>query len=649
MDERQRGRPPKSSPNWTRFIWIAIFWLIILYLFRAYNPSSPTLKLSYTEFRNKVSSGQVTAVVIDGDQITGTFKKAVQVAVKGPAGQAINTSNDNANPPKKQTRSYKEFTTVMPSFAGPQVLSLLEKNDVKITSKSKSGHWLSSLLIGLLPWLLIIGFFVYTSKKMRGMGGMGGGGPFGFGKSKAKLYTKSSSNITFKDVAGLTNAKKELTEIIEFLKEPSKFRALGGKLPKGVLLAGPPGTGKTLMARASAGEANVPFYSISGSEFIEMFVGVGASRVRDMFENAKKDAPAIIFIDEIDSIGRVRGTGLGGGHDEREQTLNQILSEMDGFTPQQSVVVMAATNRPDVLDPALVRPGRFDRRVTLDLPHKKARHDILQIHVRRVPLSDDVDLGVLADMTVGFSGADLENLVNEAALLAARKDKKIVEGEDFEQARDKIILGLEREDLIQDEEKKAIAYHEAGHTLLAKMLPGVDPLQKVSIIPRGHSLGATEQIPEEDRHNYSRSYLLSRITIMLGGRVAEKLVYEDITTGAGDDLKKASQIARRMVCQWGMSDRVGAVTFRRGEEHPFLGREMTENKDFSEHMAQVIDEEVQRIIGDCEEKAIALLKGNRDKLDALADALMEHETMDWREVDHVLGDIDEARRLRHSS
>ncbi|MEJ2726313.1 MAG: ATP-dependent zinc metalloprotease FtsH, partial [Deltaproteobacteria bacterium] len=491
-----------------------------------------------------------------------------------------------------------------------------------IQAKTKQKSWFSTLLIGLLPWLLIIGIFLYMRKRVGGMGGAGGG-LFGFGKSKAKLYTKSSSNVTFEDVAGLANAKKELSEIVDFLKDPSKFRTLGGKLPRGVLLAGPPGTGKTLMARAAAGEADVPFYSISGSEFIEMFVGVGASRVRDMFERAKKDAPAIIFIDEIDSIGRVRGTGLGGGHDEREQTLNQILSEMDGFEAHQSVVVLAATNRPDILDPALVRPGRFDRQVTLDLPQREARKEILQIHARQVRMADHVDLGVMADMTVGFSGAQLENLINEAALLAARKNKTHVELEDLEQSRDKILLGLEREERISDEEKKAIAYHEAGHTLLAKLLPNVDPLQKVTIIPRGRAMGATEQIPQADRHNFSRSYLLNRIAIMLGGRVAEKIVYDDITTGAGDDLKNATQVARRMVCQWGMSERLGAMTFKQGEEHPFLGRELTEPKDFSEHTAQVIDEEVQRIVHDMEKKAREVLEPNRDKLDAIAKALFE--------------------------
>ena len=604
------------NQNWTPMLWIALLMILFFYFFRG-NISSDVMNISYSDFRKYVSDGQVSEVIFEGENITGHFKKPVK---KGS---------------EKNPVAYKEFKTIMPPIAGSALLDLLEKNGVTISAETKQKSWFATLLVGLLPWVLIIGFFVYSSKKFRGMGGAAGG-LFGFGKSKAKLYTKSNSNVTFEDVAGLTNAKKELSEIVDFLKDPSKFRTLGGKLPKGVLLAGPPGTGKTLMARAAAGEAEVPFYSISGSEFIEMFVGVGASRVRDMFEKAKKDAPAIIFIDEIDSIGRVRGTGLGGGHDEREQTLNQILSEMDGFEAHESVIVMAATNRPDILDPALVRPGRFDRQVTLDLPQRQARKEILQIHAREVRMADKVDLGVVADMTVGFSGAQLENLINEAALLAARKGKNQVEFEDLEQSRDKIILGLEREERISDEEKKAIAYHEAGHTLLAKLLPNVDPLQKVTIIPRGRALGATEQIPQADRHNFSRSYLLNRIAIMLGGRVAEKMVYNDITTGAGDDLKSATQVARRMVCQWGMSEKLGAVTFKQGEEHPFLGRELTEPKDFSEHTAQVIDEEVERIVHDMEKKAREVLEPNRDKLAAIAEALMKHETLENKDIDEIL-------------
>ena len=575
------------------------------------------MTLTFSAFRDDVTAGKVASVVIRGDQILGSFKEPITEGTK------------------EQPRTFTKLETTIPAAAGQQVLELLEKNDVTIKAETNQSSWITTLIVGLLPWVLIIGFFVYSSRKLSGMGGVPTN-PFQFGKSKAKLYNKSSSNITFEEVAGLANAKKELSEIVDYLKDPAKYRSIGAKLPKGVLLAGPPGTGKTLMARAVAGEASVPFYSISGSEFIEMFVGVGASRVRDMFENAKRDAPAIIFIDEIDSIGRIRGTGLGGGHDEREQTLNQILAEMDGFSPSESVIVMAATNRPDILDPALIRPGRFDRRITLDLPQRKARKEILLTHARGVPLAENVNFETVAEMTVGFSGADLMNLVNEAALLAARNGKSKVEQIDFEVSRDKMLLGIEREDIVNENEKKAIAYHEAGHALLAKLLPGVDPLQKVTIIPRGHALGATEQIPEEDRHNMSRSYLLNRIAILLGGRVAEKLVFKDITTGAGDDLKKATQIARRMVCQWGMSDKIGAVTFRQSQEHPFLGREITEPKDFSEYTAHLIDEEVQKIIQDMERKAEEELKPNMDKLNMLANALLEHETLDNKEIDELL-------------
>jgi len=595
------------------------------YLFRAYGPSD-TLKISYTDFKNRVRQGNVSEITVKGNEVRGAFKEAVK------PGSASNAS-------RKDLPAYKIFQTILPSFEDLDLMGLLENKGVDVKVEQKEGSWFWSLLVSLLPWILIIGFFVYTSKKMQErMGGMGGpGGIFGFGKSKAKLYNKSTVSIGYQDVAGLPNAKKELYEVVDYLKDPAKVRDLGGELPKGILLVGPPGTGKTLLARATAGEADVPFYSISGSEFIEMFVGVGASRVRDMFKKAKKDAPAVIFIDEIDSIGRVRGTGLGGGHDEREQTLNQILAEMDGFSPHESVVVLAATNRPDVLDPALIRPGRFDRQITLELPQRKARKEILEVHVKQVRLSDDVELESIAARTAGFSGADLKNLVNEAALLAARKEKKHVEAEDFEQAVDKIRMGIEREDLVNDEEKKSIAYHEAGHALVAKLLPGADPLKKVTIIPRGRSLGATEQLPEEDRHNLGRKYLLNRIAIMLGGRAAEKVVFNEVTSGGGDDLKKATQLARRMICQWGMSEKLGPVTFRQGEPHPFLGREMAEPKDFSEHTARLIDEEVQRMTQEMEAKAESLLKSHREHLDRLADALLEHETLDYDEVNRVLG------------
>ena len=634
--ERPLGKKPF---NWQTLVWVLLAWLLILYLFRGvFSPAPAAHTISYTEFKQMVKADRIAEVTLKGNEVSGKFRQTSS----GEEKKQKSASNDEDRSifqifSKNESRP-AYIRTVKPSLEDPELLPLLEKNNVTIHAQTPQRSWWATLLITFLPWVLILGLFFYASKKMqeRMVGGGRGGGIFGFAKSRAKLFDKQSIDVTYRDVAGLENAKKELQEVKEYLKDPSRFQKLGGELPRGLLLVGPPGVGKTLLAQATAGEADVPFYSISGSEFIEMFVGVGASRVRDMFKKAKKDAPAIIFIDEIDSIGRVRGTGLGGGHDEREQTLNQILAEMDGFSPHESVVVMAATNRPDVLDPALIRPGRFDRRITLDLPQKKARQKILETHTREVPLADDVDLENLAKRTPGLSGADLKNLVNEAALLAARKNKKQVEADDFEKARDKILLGLEREDVIKDEDKKMIACHEAGHALLAKLLPGADPLQKVTIIPRGQSLGATEQIPEEERHNIKRSYLLNRLAIMLGGRAAEKIVFEDISTGAADDLKKATELARRMVCQWGMSDKIGPVTFRLGETHPFLGRELTESRDFSEHTARLIDEEIQAIVGNMEKKAEKTLTDNRNSLDALTEQLLEHETLSKREVDKIL-------------
>jgi cell division protease FtsH len=618
--DKKAPQPEQHSQIWRILLWFLALWLLSSYLLTLYGPSSPQT-ISYTDFKKKVSEGKVSEIRVKEDKIRGTFRDSAKTS------------------PKQESQETKYFETVMPSFEDPELMELLEGHHVNVKVEAAGRSLLESLLITLLPWVLIIGFFLYMSRKMQER--MGGGGAFGFGKSRAKLYTKENVTMGFQDVAGLPGAKKELREIVDYLKSPDQFRSLGGELPKGILLIGPPGTGKTLLARATAGEADVPFYSISGSEFIEMFVGVGASRVRDMFEKAKKEAPSIIFVDEIDSIGRVRGTGLGGGHDEREQTLNQILAEMDGFAPHESVVVLAATNRPDVLDPALIRPGRFDRRVTLDLPQKKARMDILKLHSRDVPLGDNVDFDVLAGGTAGFSGADLKNLVNEAALLAARKGKRKVEAEDFDQAIDKVRMGIEREDLINAEERKLIAFHEAGHAVIAMLLPGADPLKKVSIIPRARSLGATEQIPEEDRHNLSRQYLLDRIAIMLGGRAAEKMIFDDVSSGGGDDLKKATDMARRMVCQWGMSDKLGPVTFRLGEPHPFLGREMAEQRDFSEHTARLIDEEIRRITLEMEKKAREILESNRENLEKLAQELLEEETLDNEQISELLCMSDE--------
>ncbi len=611
-----------GQPQWYRIVLFLLLSFMILSLFLPYAPVRP-LEISYTQLKQLIKNGKVTRVDFEGDKITAKADKPLTAELEIPG-------KDEEGP------LHDSFKAVKPAVEDPDLLASLEKNDVTVYAESQEKSWWRAILVSFLPWILIIGLIVYSSRRFQGGMGPGGGGLFGFGKSKAKLYTKEMSDVGYKDVAGLGNTKKELQEIVFFLRDPDKFQSLGGELPRGVLLVGPPGTGKTLMAKATAGEAGVPFYSISGSEFIEMFVGVGASRVRDMFKKAKQDAPSIIFIDELDAIGRARGTGLGGGHDEREQTLNQILAEMDGFAPHHSVVVMSATNRPDVLDPALTRPGRFDRQVTLELPQKEAREEILEVHIRKVPVGEDVDLETLARKTVGFSGADLRNLVNEAALLAARKEKKAVEKEDFDEARDKILMGIEREESMNEEDREVVAYHESGHALVAMLLPGSDPIEKVSIIPRGRSMGATEQIPEEDRRNLTRSYLLDRITIMLAGRAAERISKDDVSTGAADDLKNASGIARRMVCQWGMSDKLGSVTFRQGEQHPFLGKEIAQPKDFSEKTAQIIDEEIRSLIQETENRARKILEQNRGKLDLLARELMERETLDKEEMEKVL-------------
>jgi len=610
-------RIPQPVPWWHSLVWIFVVVLFAWYWFGIGQESLRTL--SYTEFKQHVREGKVAGVILQGDQLRGTFAQPGTDFQGAPAPSA-------------------RFRTTLPPFDDPDLMSLLETHQVEVSAQSEQTTWWARLLIGILPWLLIIGLFWYASARMQQhiAGGGGPGGVFGFGKSKARRFRKGPSDISFDNVAGLENAKQDLREITGYLKDPARYRKLGAKIPKGILLMGPPGTGKTLLAKAVAGEADVPFFSISGSEFIEMFVGVGASRVRDMFESAKKEAPAIIFIDEIDSVGRARGTGLGGGHDEREQTLNQILGEMDGFDPHEAVVVLAATNRPDVLDAALLRPGRFDRKITLDLPDRKARVEILRIHSKAVPLAEDVDLQRLAALTVGFSGADLENLVNEAALLAGRENKQFVNMQALLSARDKVVLGSKRELIIGEEEKKLIAYHEAGHALLASLLPHADPLDKVTIIPRGRALGATEQIPEEERHNLRYSYLHDRIGVMLGGRVSEGIVFDEVSSGAEDDLKQATRLARHMVTHWGMSEKLGPVAFRRGEEHIFLGREMTQQRDFSEHTAQIIDDEICALVQGIEAEVSQLLAKHRGQLDALAAALLEKETLEADEIAAII-------------
>jgi cell division protease FtsH len=537
---------------------------------------------------------------------------------------------------KEVAREVEGFTTVLPAPADPPLLAELTARKVEVSAASTEASPMVAILLSLLPWLLIIGiwWFMARSARSQGPGGMMGS----FAKSGARLYGAGEKvNVTFDDVAGMENSKQELREIVDYLRDPKQFQRIGGKVPKGVLLVGPPGTGKTLLARAVAGEAGVNFFTISASQFIEMFVGVGASRVRDLFASAKKGAPSIIFIDEIDAVGRSRGAGFGGGHDEREQTLNQLLSEMDGFDQHEEVIVLAATNRPDVLDPALLRPGRFDRHVVIERPDWRDREKILQVHARKIILAPEVDLAVIARGTPGMTGADLENLMNEAAITASREGASAVTLAHLEQAKDKLLMGGERKMVISTEEKRITAFHEAGHTLVAKLLPGTDPIHKVTIIPRGMALGVTQQLPEDDRYHYPQSYLENRICVALGGRAAERLMFGEVSTGAQSDLKMITDLAEKMVCQWGMSAKVGPMTFDRGEEHPFLGRKLAEEKSFSEAMAWRIDQEIAAIIRRGEERADALLLANRPQLEALAEALQEEETLDGKRVDDILG------------
>ena len=614
----KRGGIPQA---YWRYIATFLFVSAVLYawggLFTGNAPQRTAI--NYSQFMEQLGAGNIRSVSIKKELVTGELIKEVSVPLPG---------NTKAS-------QVKYFQTVLPSFQGEGLLSQLKEKNVIISIESAEDGWLWKILIGVLPWVLIIGVWVFIMKRNQQMQG-GPGGPFNFGASKAKLYDSKKPSVTFKDVAGMDNVKMELRETIEFLKDPSRFEKIGAKVPKGVLLIGPPGTGKTLFARATAGEAAVPFYSISASEFIEMFVGVGASRVRDMFKKAKDTQPSIIFIDEIDSVGRTRGAGLGGGHDEREQTLNQLLSEMDGFAPHEEVIVMAATNRPDVLDPALLRPGRFDRHVVVDRPSWKERKAILEIHVRGKKLAPDVDFETLAKGTPGMTGADLQNYTNEAALVALRKKKEMIDMRDFADAGDSILMGAVKELTITDDEKRITAYHEAGHTLAAWELPGADPIYKVSIIPRGMAMGVTQLLPGEDRHYYPRAYLMNRLSINLAGRVAEKLVFNDSSSGAQNDLKQATSLAEKMVAQWGMSDKVGPVNLGRGEEHPFLGRELSAPKRYSEEMAWLMDQEIRKIVVDAETKATEILTKKRRTLDALAEALIKDERLDRADVERII-------------
>ncbi|HSG88672.1 MAG TPA: ATP-dependent zinc metalloprotease FtsH [Pseudomonadales bacterium] len=591
-----------------------LLWLIIaavlLTVFNNFNPQPGAQEFSYSQFVEQVQRDQVTSVTIDGLVITG------------------------------QLRSGDPFETVRPQLEDPKLIDDLIAHDVSIQGKrpEQQSIW-AQLLIASFPILVIIAVFMFFMRQMQGGAG-GRGGPMSFGKSKARLLSEDQIKTTFADVAGVDEAKDDVSELVEFLRDPGKFQRLGGRIPRGILMCGSPGTGKTLLAKAIAGEAKVPFFSISGSDFVEMFVGVGASRVRDMFDQAKKQAPCIIFIDEIDAVGRHRGAGLGGGHDEREQTLNQLLVEMDGFEPNDGIIVIAATNRPDVLDPALLRPGRFDRQVVVPLPDIRGREQILKVHVRKIPLADDVDVGPIARGTPGFSGADLANLCNEAALFAARSGRRLVGMDEFERAKDKIMMGAERKSMVMnDKEKRTTAFHEAGHTIIGRCVPDHDPVYKVSIIPRGRALGVTQFLPEEDRYSHSRQYILSNICSLFGGRIAEEMVLgaDGITTGASNDIERASSLARNMVTKWGLSEKLGPLKYAEDDDQPFLGMSAgSRAMPVSGETARLIDEEVRRIIDDCYDRAQKILKENEDKLYLMAEALIEFETLDSDQIGDIM-------------
>jgi cell division protease FtsH len=588
------------SRNLALWLVLALMVLLVVNMFQGQQPRDE--EIGYSQFVAELDAGRVEEVTVQGNVIRGRLEGDQPFKTYGPQEDAIERFLDKDIP-----------FAVKPEADDP---------------------WYVVLLVQWFPMLLLVGVWIFFMRQMQ----MGGGKAMAFGKSRAKLLNENQNKVTFSDVAGIDEAKEELEEIIAFLRDPKKFTRLGGRIPKGVLLVGPPGTGKTLLARAVAGEAGVPFFSISGSDFVEMFVGVGASRVRDLFVQGKKNAPCIIFIDEIDAVGRHRGAGLGGGHDEREQTLNQLLVEMDGFESNEGVIMVAATNRPDVLDPALLRPGRFDRRIVVTRPDVRGREAILRVHTRKVPLGDDVDLSILAKGTPGFAGADLENLVNEAALQAARDGQDVVTQRSFDLAKDKVLMGSERRSLVlSEEERRNTAYHESGHALVARMLPGADPVHKVTIIPRGMALGVTQQLPDEDRHSYSRTFILNNLAILYGGRVAEELILREISTGASNDIEKATELARKMVCEWGMSDTLGPVMFGKPNDEPFLGMDLHKSREYSEETARAIDKELRRILTEAYRRAREILQTNMRVLHAMADALLEREVLDSREIDEILG------------
>jgi cell division protease FtsH len=619
MADRLPTRPPRT--NWGNLSKNLALWLLVgllaLALFQMMSRQrNPTQEFSYTEFSRQLDQGNIARVeVFDGKRLEGDFRAPVT----------------------QDGRTAKSFTVLLPVANSESFIKRLEDAGVPILAKEPKGG-ITAIIIAALPWIVILGLWFFLLRQLQA----GGSRAFAFGKSKAKLLAGDTPKVTFADVAGADEAKVELQEIIEFLKDPQKFTRLGGRLPKGALLVGPPGTGKTLLAKAVAGEAGRPFFSMSGSDFVEMFVGVGASRVRDLFEQGKSHAPCIIFIDEIDAVGRHRGAGLGGGHDEREQTLNQLLVEMDGFESNDGVILVAATNRPDVLDPALLRPGRFDRQIVVDAPDVRGREGILRVHTRKIPLGSDVRLEVIAKGTPGMAGADLANLVNEAAVLAARRNKTLVDMQDFEDAKDKVMLGVERRSLVlTEDERKLTAYHEAGHAIVALKIPGSDPVHKVTIVPRGRALGLTASLPEVDRHNYSKDWLIGSLAMFFGGRVAEEIIFgaDKVTTGAGNDIERATALARRMVTQFGMSEVIGPLAVGDKEQEIFLGREFAQRREISERTAQKVDDEVKRLVDEAYARATQILSENRELLDRIAVALLDRETIDREDLDRLVKNL----------
>jgi len=624
-DNRNLGPKKNDDFNWTKVIKIVLGWtliLIALYVLVIYTKGADpkSLNITYDQFQklldsNKIQSGEIKILTDKGYEFSGILKSKEKFSDKSPEVDRI--------------------IVLLPP--GEEVIKTIREKGIQPLEFVQDESGWMGILLNVLPWLLIIVFWIFLMRRMSSTAGGGTKGIFSFGKSRAKMMNESATKVTFQDVAGADEAKTELAEIIEFLKSPGKFQKLGGKIPRGVLLLGPPGTGKTLLARAVAGEAGVPFFSISGADFVEMYVGVGASRVRDLFDQGKKNAPCIIFIDEIDAVGRHRGAGLGGGHDEREQTLNQLLIEMDGFEQNSGVIIIAATNRPDILDPALLRPGRFDRQVVVDRPDVKGREGILKVHTRKIPMSDDVRLDVIAKGTPGFSGADLANMVNEAALLAARRNSDAVTMRELEDAKDKVLMGTERRSLIiSEKEKRTTAYHESGHVLVAKMIPEADPVHKVTIIPRGRALGVTTYLPMDEKHTYSKEYLEAMIAYAMGGRAAEKIIFNEYTTGASNDIERATNLARKMVCEFGMSEKLGPIAYGNKEEEVFLGKEIHQHKNYSETTQIMIDEEVKKIVQAGMDRAIIILSTNLDKLKNLSETLLEREILDSDEIDKVL-------------